>query len=225
LRGRKDITWVTPLLFISFTVIAYSLIAGAIKSQANSSGDVSLPDGWQWWTTEMQNNYMQAIQATQSPTFVYVIPAITSLTNIWITWYILGAMIHLASTLLGGRGTMNTALVFTSWASLPFAMRDIFRIIFMLIEQRVISSPGLSGFISAASPGGLFLANLFKNLDVFSLWQIFLLALGVRIFDILPRGRSFMGVLVTVIILGIARAALATLFTNLGSMIITRPIF
>ena len=139
-------TWLTPLLLLSVTAILVVIVAGYLKSRAAMMGEIPLPPDWQFWTPEMQNNYMQAQQATQGAVFVYVIPMIGSLTALWLGWLLLSALLHFGSTLLGGRGSMQSALNVVAWASLPFALRDILRIIFMLAAGHAIVSPGLSGF-------------------------------------------------------------------------------
>ena len=107
-----------------------------------------LPVDWQYWSPEMQNNYTQAQQATQGPVFVYIIPAALGLAKIWLAWLIVGGLTHLSSTLFGGRGKMGSALNLVAWACLPFALRDLLRVIFMIIVHHPIVSPGLSGLVT-----------------------------------------------------------------------------
>jgi Zn-dependent alcohol dehydrogenase len=85
---------------------------------------------------------------------------------------------------------MQSALNVVAWASLPFALRDLLRIVFMLSTGHAILSPGLSGFVS--TPG--FLAELLARLDIFLIWNVVLLALGLGITDSLPRGKALAGV-------------------------------
>src|SRR5688572_3680245 len=122
----------------------------------------------------MQNNYMQAQQATQGPVFLYIIPMLGSLTGLWVGWLLLAALLHFGSTLLGGRGSMQSALNIVAWASLPFAIRDILRIIFILATGHAIVSPGLSGF--ASTPG--LVSQLLTRLDIFLIWHVVLLVIG-----------------------------------------------
>src|SRR5687767_5488609 len=144
-------TWLTPMLVLTVTAILVVIVAGYLKTRAAMMGEIQLPPDWEFWPPEMQNNYMQAQQATQGPVFMYIMPMIGSLTGLWLGWLLLAAMLHFGSTLLGGRGSMQSALNVVAWASLPFALRDILRIIFMLAAGHAILSPGLSGFTS--TPG------------------------------------------------------------------------
>jgi hypothetical protein len=225
LAGQKVATWLAPMLTLSLTLLMVVVTSGLLRARAATMGEVALPVDWQWWTTDMQNNYMQAVQATQGPVFLYVIPTFTGLAGLWLGWGILGGLLHLASTLLGGRGTMSSALNITAWASLPFALRDILKVVYMLIAKHPITSPGLSGFIAGTEGGALFIANLLKHVDVFLIWQLLLLVLGFSLVDTLPRGKAIAGVGLILSISLLAQAGLGALTSSLGGMIITRPFF
>lgn len=214
-------TWLTPMLILTVTAVLVVLVAGYLKARAAMMGEVQLPRDWQYWSPEMQNNYMQAQQATQGPVFLYVMPALGSLTGLWLGWLLLGALLHFGSTLLGGRGSMQGALNIVAWGSLPLAIRDVLRIVFMLSAGHAIVSPGLSGFVSA--PG--FVAQLLTRLDIFVIWQAILLILGFAIADSLPRGKAAAGVVVVLLLVLLAQAGLGSLTSSLGGQAVQRPFF
>jgi len=214
-------TWLTPMLLLSITAILVVIVAGYLKSRAALTGEIPLPPDWQFWTPEMQNNYMQAQQATQGPVFLYITPALGSLTGLWLGWLLLAALLHFGSTLLGGRGSMQSALNIVAWASLPFAVRDILRIIFMLATGHAIISPGLSGFTS--TPG--FLSQLLTRLDIFMIWHVILLVIGFALTDGLPRSKAVAGVVVILLLVLFAQAGLGALSASFGGLAVQRPFF
>ena len=221
MASESRATWWTPMLLLSITAILVIVVAGYLKSRAAMMGEVTLPPDWQFWTPEMQNNYMQAQQATQGPVFNYVMPMIGSLAGLWVGWLLLAALLHFGSTLLGGRGSMQSALNIVAWASLPFAVRDILRVIFMLAAGHAIVSPGLSGFIT--TPG--FVAQLLTRLDIFVIWQLILLVIGFALTDGLPRGKAVMGVVVVALLVLFAQAGLGALGARFGGLAVQRPFF
>jgi hypothetical protein len=223
LAGEKSAAWLTPLLCLSLTLLLVTVASGFLRARLAAMGEVNLPTDWQWWSDAMRNNYMQAMQATQSPVFLYVIPAITSLAGLWLGWGILSGLLHLASTLMGGRGSMSSALNIVAWASLPFALRDLLRLLFMFVARHPIASPGLSGFVTASGNGALFLANLLKNVDLFFIWQVILLIMGFSLVDSLPRGKAAASVLVVLLASLLVQAGISTLLSKLGGMMVTRP--
>lgn len=62
--------WQLPMLALSISSTLVIIISGFLKARAASMGEVTLPPDWQWWTPDMQNNYMQAQQSMQGPVFL-----------------------------------------------------------------------------------------------------------------------------------------------------------
>lgn len=222
IAAEEKASWQTPMLFLSLALILRLVVSGYFQARAAAMGQVSLPPDWQWWTPEMQNNYMQAMAQTQGPVFVYIIPIVLGLSGLWLGWPILAGLLHLTSTLFGGRGKMGTALNLVAWASIPFALRDLLRVVFMLIAGRAISSPGLSGFIMATDTGMAFLGQVLANVDIFLFWHIFLLILGFRLADNLPAVKAAAGALIALALSLLAQAGLGTLASRLGGLMVTR---
>ena len=221
MASESRATWLTPMLILTVTAILVVTVAGYLKSQAAMMGEIPLPPDWEFWTPEMQNNYMQAQQATQGPVFNYIIPMVGSLTGLWLGWLFLAGLLHFGSTLLGGRGSMQSALNVVAWASLPFAVRDILRIIFMLAAGHAIVSPGLSGF--TPTPG--LVSQLLTRVDIFLIWHVVLLVIGFALTDGLPRGKAVMGVLVVIVLVLLAQAGLGALASSFGGLAVQRPFF
>jgi hypothetical protein len=221
LTSEARASWLTPMLLLTLTAVLAVLVAGYLRTRAAMAGEVQLPPDWQYWSPDMQNNYMQAQQATQGPVFVYVMPMIGALTGLWLGWLLLGALLHFGSTLLGGRGSMQGALNIVAWASLPFVVRDLLRIVFMLAAGHTIASPGLSGFVT--TPG--FLSQLLTRVDIFVVWQLILLILGFSIADSLSRGKAAAGVIVILLLVLLGQAGLSTLTSGFGGMAVQRPFF
>lgn len=207
-------SWLTPMLTLSISSSLAVIVSGYLKARAAMMGDVQLPPDWEFWTPEMQNNFTQAQQATQGATFVYIIPLVSSLVVLWLGWLILSGLLHLGSTLLGGRGSMSMALNVVAWANLPFMLRDVLRVIFMLIAGHAIVSPGLSGF----ADGSIFLAKILARVDVFFIWNAILLVIGFGISEGLTKNKAIIGVTIVLLIILLALAGAGTLTSSLGSL-------
>lgn len=214
-------TWLTPMLVLTITTILVIIVAGNLKARAAMTGEVELPQDWEYWSPDMQNNYMLAQQARQGPVFVYVMPMISSLLGLWVGWLLLAALLHFGSTLVGGRGSMQGALNIVAWASLPFAVRDLLRIVFMVAVGHAIVSPGLSGFTATAG----FVSKLLTRLDVFLIWHIVLLVIGFKIADSLPRNKAIVAVVVVMLLVLLAQSGLGALSSGFGGTAVQRPFF
>jgi hypothetical protein len=221
ISSESRATWLTPMLLLSITAALVVFVGGYQKSRAAMMGEITLPPDWQFWTPEMQDNYMRAQQATQGPTFLYVFPLVGALTGLWVGWLLLAGLLHFGSTLLGGRGSMQSALNVVAWSSLPFAVRDLLRVIFMLSTGHAIISPGLSGFTSSA---GL-LSQLLMRFDIFLIWNIILLVIGFGIAEGLSRGKAVTGVLIVTLLILFAQAGLGALLSGMGGNAVQRPFF
>jgi hypothetical protein len=214
-------TWLTPMFILSITATLAVVAAGYLNSRAAMMGEISLPQDWQYWTPEMQNNYMQAQQATQGPVFMYVIPFIGTITRLWLGWLVFSGLLHLGSTFSGGRDSMLGSLNMVAWAILPFAIRDVLRIFYIFLSQHSITSAGLSGF--ASSPG--FFANILARTDIFLVWFVALVIFGLANTGSLTRIKSVViVVLVTALVLS-AGAGLTALVSSFSGSAIQRPFF
>ncbi len=221
IAGEPNPTWLTPMLALSLAALLSVLVSGYLTSRAAMMGEMSLPQDWQYWTPDMQNNYMQAQQAMQGTVFVYVIPLVLGLIGLWLGWLILSGLLHLGSTLLGGRGSMQGALNIVAWTSLPFVVRDVLRVIFMLLAGHAIVSPGLSGFAGS----GVFVAQILSRVDVFFLWSILLLIIGFGAADGLPRNKAIIGVAVVLLLMLLMQSGLGVLSSNMSGLAVQRPPF
>ncbi len=226
ISSSTNSTWLTPLLLLSCLVLINTLVAGRIKNQAAMLGEISYPPDYQYYTPEQQAQYTQSLQSTQGPVFVYVLPGIASLIGVWIGWLILGGILHLVATMLGGRGSTAISMNIVAWGSIPLVIRALVQILFMLISKNLIASPGLSGFSPTGDSGWLlYVSQFMKLIDIYVIWQIILIIIGIRVSTALSAAKSSVVVLLTVVIIIALQAGLSYLAGLLGNLTITRPFF
>lgn len=220
IAGETHPSWLTPMVSLTASATVSVIISGYFTSRAAQMGEMQLPADWQYWTADMQSNYMAAQQSMQGPVFSYVLPLVSALVGLWLGWLILSGLLHLGSTLLGGRGTMQGALNISSWASLPFLIRDVLRIIFMLIAGHAINSPGLSGFAVDA-----FVGQLLARMDLFFILNCIFLVIGFIAGDSLPKGKAILNVLIVTLLLLLVQAGIGSLLSNVSGLAVQRPFF
>ncbi len=219
--------WLTPMLILTLTSLVRVLLAGSIRQAAAASGNVTLPPDFQWYSPEQQAQLMQAMQAMQGPVFTYVFPALGALLSVWLGWMIVGGLLHLVLTLLGGRGDTGSAMNVVAWASLPFALRDLVRSAVMLVERQLIQHPGLAGFAPHSPDGSsgwfLFLASLMGLIDLYLIWHLILLVTGVRATNGLAPSKSAGGVLIVLLLALAVQALIIFLGARFGATSVLRP--
>jgi hypothetical protein len=216
--------WRAPILLLALATGARALLVGSINAAARAAGEVTLPPNFEFYTPEQQAQFQQAATATNNATFNYLLPTLGAMLGIVVVWLLIGGLLHLLLTLFGGRGTSGGALNVAAWASLPLVVRDVVQVVAMLLTDQQIVSPGLSGFAPAGEGFGYaLLAGVLSYVDIYLLWQVVLLYLGVRLSSQLPRAKCWPAVLLVVVIVLVLRALPAAIMAQFGGLTIIQP--
>jgi hypothetical protein len=219
-------TWLTPLLILSLLVIISALVAGPIRTQIALSKPPELPADFQYWSPDAQQKYMEANQPNTSPLFMVVFPALGALARVWIGWFLLAAILHMILTLSGSRGSRSADFSLAGWSMLPYAIRTLVQIVAMLVTHRMVTRPGLSGFLPADATGGLAYLGAFLGLiDLYLIWQIVLLIIGASAGSGLQRARVSGAVLATLLIFLALEALPGFIGAQLSTLTVNRPFF
>jgi hypothetical protein len=173
---------------------------------------------------EQQEQYMQAQQSGNGPTTTILFPALGAIIGVWVSWLLLGSILHLVLTMLGSRGTSRAAYNLAAWSNLPYAIRALVQMIAMLSTRQLINSPGLSGFVAAdAGQAALFARVLLSMVDLYLIWQVVLLLLGTFSSSGLTRKKALSGVLITVLLLLVLSALPGYIAAQFSALDVTRP--
>lgn len=222
---RDTPVWFTPLLILSLLAIVVVLVTGPIRAiEAQQVGE--LPPDFQYWAPEQQEEYMNSQSNRANPLFIYLFPMLGALIGIWVSWFLLGSILHLALTLAGSRGNSLQASNLVGWASLPLAIRFIMQAIVTTTNQRLVQAPGVSGFIAADAEGfSAFLRILLTFVDIYLIWQLVLLMIGSLPLTGLSRGKAWPAVMITVILMLVLQTVPGYVGQLLGGLSLTRGFF
>lgn len=217
-------SWRAPILLLLLATIAHALLTGSINTAARAGGEVVLPPNSEFWTPEQQAQFLQAATATNNPTFNYVLPALGAVLGVLLMWLVVSWLLHLVLTLLGGRGTSQGAINVVAWASLPFVVRAVVQSVAMLLTDSGVAGGGLSGF----APGGegslnVFLASVLGQIDLYFIWHVILVYLGARLSSRLPRGKTWLAVLIVFAVVMAMRALPDVVLARFGDLTIIQP--
>jgi hypothetical protein len=220
IRRQEYAVWLGPLLLL--TVFALLLVvAGGAARVADAQNGVELPPYFQDLPPDMQNQFQDGLSARQNPVFVYVFPALSAIAGIWIGWFLLSSFLHLSLTLAGSRSSNTAAMNLVAWASVPFVFRFIVRAIYALSARSLVTTPGLSGFIAADAAGFTgFIRMLLAFVDIYLIWQVVLLLIGVVPLSGLTRVKAWGATLVSVVLLLVLQALpliIASQLSGLGN--------
>lgn len=218
--------WLTPLLIQTLTAVALVLAAGYVSQKYGLGMTGEMPQIPEYYTPEQIAQIQQAMAAMQGPVFVYVFPTLIAIAKVWLGWLLVGGIIHLVSTMLGGRGNTMRAMNVVAWAGLPFAVRDVVRLLSALIGRSALVSPGLAGFAPTdGSKLALFLAAFLALIDIYVIWHIVLVVIGLRSNNGLPLGKAVLAAGLTILLVLIVQSLVAYLTSSLGGLTVIRPFF
>ncbi len=219
-------SWLTPLLVLSLLVIISVLVAGPIRIQIAQSTPPELPQDFQYWSPDQQQQFFEANQPNVSPLFMYIFPMAAGLAGLWVSWFLLAAILHVMLTLNGSRASRAADFSLAGWSMLPYAVRHLVQIIWMLSTHTMITRPGVSGFIPADATGVMAFAGALLGLvDIYLVWQVLLLMFGATAGSGLKRGKVVGVVLISILILLALQALPAFVGAQLGGLKVDRPFF
>jgi hypothetical protein len=157
-----------------------------------------------------------ATAQTASPWVTASLPAASFL----ITWLLLGVLTNLFSLAFGGRSGAGMALTIAAWASIPLAVRNLMQIMYYLATGAAIQAPGLSGF--APTPGSdnwlILLQQILSRLDIYFIWEIGLLAIGMGVWGGLVKKKSIPAAVLAVVIVLLLQSLIALGLQMLGNV-------
>lgn len=223
LSGNKA-NWQTPLLVLAVADMLEAIVAGPIKKAAIEMG-TNLPPGFEYYSPEQQQQFMQAQASQSSMLFLYVFPILGLLLGILISWFLLRSLLHLSLTLAGSREKSMLSGNLAAWSTMPLIFRSLVRIIAMLATRSVISAKGLSGLVTASNGAGQFLAAFMALIDLYFIWQVVLILIGSEKISALPRLKAWGASLVAIVILLLLQALPGFLSAQLSGLSMTRMFF
>ncbi len=193
--------WLVPLLVLSVLVILAALAASPARAQ-QAIASQTLPPDFQYYSPEDQQRMLDAQQNAGSFALSFVLPAAGALIGVWVSWFLLGSVLHLLLTLAGSRSSNLASLNLVAWSSLPLALRQIVHALAALLGGTVVSQTGLSALVSPGASGfGAFLAALLNLVDLYFVWQTVLILIGVVPLTGLSARKARLAALAAILIL------------------------
>ncbi len=197
---QERAVWLLPLLLLTAMALVNVLFSGPARAAAVQVVSPSA-ENMQYYTPEQVTQFEQSASQSRGPLFIYVFPAALAVGGVWISWILLGSLLHFALTISGSRNSHVMTLNLVSWCSLPLVLRLLVQAFYTLISGHVIQAQGLSGFVTAAGTLDAFINGLLAQVDVYGLGLLVLLLLGVPLFSHLTRQKSWVATLISLFVM------------------------
>lgn len=199
--SQEKPVWLTPLLILSVLVILFTLVAAPIRRNAVQMGSEPPPD-FQYYSPEQQEQYFAAQATTTSPMMLYIFPMLGGLIKTWLSWFLLSILLYLSLTLAGSRAGSMRSYNLVAWSMLPLALRFIVQAVAVLASKSLINAQGLSGFIDSEATGiSAYLRGILGSLDIYFIFQVVLLLIGVIPLSGLSRTKAWVATAISIVIL------------------------
>ncbi len=148
----------------------------------------------------------------------------------WVLW---GSLMHIIASIFGGQGSIGKTIIVAIWAHVPFAIRNLITAAYVFttgnIEMPSIGPAALlnnpmadmmSGNFDAAAMAEVSATDsvvytLASAIDIFAIWRILLLIVGLSVISRLSRGKSAFIVLI-IWVLGLALTIAPTILFSGG---------
>ena len=219
LRDHPQRIWLAPVILAILLVVAQALVtipvAGRSAAQRLEAQLAQIPG---------QERAHIATRLVRGASLVLLAATalVTGLVGLCARWLFRAGAIHLFSLRLGGRNRFDQVFSMVVWTWVPLLMRSLLQTLNIALSGRVPTHRGLAAYLAALGqplPTGVHYALLSEvQVDLFSLWNLMLLAAGVLIVTELSRVKA---VLVTA---GcwILATALSLIPTLVGQLVLSR---
>jgi hypothetical protein len=197
---QETASWLAPMLVLAVMVLLAVVVAAPIK-RVNIQTGATIPEDFQWWSQERQQQFLQAQQNLTSPTFMYLFPLLSGLAGYLLFWVICSSLLYLSLTLAGSRTTNQKVSNLIAWAMLPFALRELVKVIVIITSKKLIEDPGLSYLVASDATGVMaWLRGILGQLDFYSLLFVIFLFLGALPLSGLRTGKAILATSVALIL-------------------------
>lgn len=171
--------WLFPLLILMASGLLLTLITGSVKSKDSVSFDV--PPDMEYYPEDYQNQYTDVMAQNNGFVRTTIFPLVGKWAGIWLNWLTLSVILMVLLLLSGNQLEWRNVFNLVAWSSLPLLLRDVLQSIYLLLTNRLISAPGLSGFGTPDAQGfSMFITIVLGFVDLYLIWQMILILAGYR---------------------------------------------
>ena len=209
LRGKPK--WLVPFILICLVALVSNFLARdiAIKERIES---VQMSERL---TEEQKDQYLEQIEASTSGWQAYIQWVATPIVILIILAAVAGLFLFFGNLLFGGQASFRQMLSVYTHSGLVSVPAAIIKVPIMLAQGTTKVQTSLAVVLSADAEG-TFLFRLLSKFDLFSIWEVILLIIGVSVVYRFTSGKSSTMVLIIWALWIIVSVTLGGFFRGLG---------
>jgi hypothetical protein len=193
LRQAERGYWWLVFLLAALATIIYAIAISA--PQARMVQSLVPAEGVQVEGTEVPANLAQT---TSIITTVFTV--VGGMFSALAGYLFLTLVVFGAGLMLGGKATFKQVFSISAWTTLPYVIRTLVQAIASLVTG-ALPTPGLSGVLTTAETMSMpALAAVLSLVDVYAVWSLILLVIGVSVLYRLSKGKTFIIVATYVVV-------------------------
>jgi hypothetical protein len=225
-RARR--TWWLPALLVVLLIVLPVLVSGPLRTaQTREEMRTAQEEMAERMGEDVSEEQIErAMSMAASPLITVVFPAVGSAVSRVVGWLVWAGALYLTGMVFGGRSTFKQIFPVVVWAWIPYGLRGLLQTVYILVSGQLIVNPGISGLVQSepavsetvlASPGTgqIFLTAFLSRIDLFLVWTLILLVIGVEVTTHLSRRTAVLvtlGVWVVLTALSLLPALIGGLF-------------
>jgi hypothetical protein len=197
--------WLLPLILMIVGIVCWSVVSAPYTAQ-------EAVKQMQKQATTMPPEQAQAVQEQMktfaSPVFLGVTTAVSRLLISLLVWALFTGALYFIGLVAGGEATYGQVFAVIAWSWIPYILRDFIQAGYIFATRQLIKTSGLSALVATGDQtkdAANLVYGLLAQVDIFLLWHLLLIGLGIAALNRFGRGKTlFVVAIYLLIVLGVA---------------------
>lgn len=177
--------WLAPLLVVLVSLLIVTVVsAPSLSEMSREQGEQQIEAQMASMSGEQADQVRRSLDTFTSPLFLGVTAVALGTLGLVLTWLFRGAILFFIGYLFGTDNRFIQMVTLVMWSWLPFALRDLVQAAYVAVNGQLVLHRGLSFLVASsdqAQNGGNLLYGLLTQVDVFLVWHLFLVAIGLAV--------------------------------------------
>jgi hypothetical protein len=185
IKESSWLLWLAPVLIILVASIIVTVVSAPLASEmSRQAAEEQLQAQMASVPEEQAEQVRSTMDTFTSPLFVAAMGIAFTILGLILTWLFRGALLFFIGYLLGTDSKYIQMVTLVLYAWLPFAFRDLVQAVYVLLNGQLPLHKGLSFLVASvdqAQNGGNLLYGLLGQIDVFLVWHLLLVGIGIAV--------------------------------------------